>query len=145
MLYEITVIDTDEHPSDFGSNPKYDNAKRFGSFICEAPHYRTYTRDYGGDVRRSESRMPKAVIEFALDVSTQYLTYAQHGPIDTATGRIHGTVLVEIGYISPKRVGYAAGNTSWTQTGRMTAFLLNSEYLKRRDDANYLRILSIID
>lgn len=134
MLYEITVIDTDEHPPDFGSSHKYSNANRFGSFLCEAPAHRRVRRKLG-EFDHAEYRMPKAVIEFALSVSSQYLTYATHDR----------TVLVEVGYISPKRVGYVGTNTSWTQTGRMTAFLLNSKHLERRTDPDYLRTLSIID
>lgn len=125
MLYEITVIDTDEHePSGYSSSAKYNEAHHFGTFIVEAPAYRNFGRgiDWDTGYPRRSYRIPEAVVAHADEVAKQFL-------VDATYNR---TVLVEIDLFFPARAGYAKGN-SGSQHTPATRYLLNSEQLQRTD------------
>ena len=122
MLYEITVIDTDEHePTGFSRSAKFDTAHHFATFIVEAPAYRNYRhgRDEDGYERR-EYRIPDAVIAQADVLAQQYLPDATY----------NRTVLVQIAVLWPIRTGYRKGNGG-AQTMRATEYLLNSQQLQK--------------
>lgn len=131
MLYEITVIDTDEHePTGYSRSAKFDTAHVFGEFIVEAPAYRTYNRgtDEDGYPRR-QTRIPDAVIAQADVLAQQYLPDATY----------NRTVLVQIDVLWPIRTGYRKGNGG-AQTMRATEYLLNSEQLRK--DGRRHRVLA---
>jgi hypothetical protein len=125
MLYTATVLDTDEHPPSHGRSAKYDEARVFGTFHFEAPAFRRFGRNH---------RVPEALIETATTVAQQYLPDASYDR----------TVLVEISAFWPKRVGYGErGDTAWTQTSTLTAFLVSTEHLRRRDEGSLKRLAVI--
>lgn len=135
MLYEITVIDTNEHaPSGYSSSAKYNEAHHFGTFLVEAPAYQNFGRGVDDDgYARRRYRIPEAVIAHADAVAQQYLPNATYDR----------TVLVEISVLRPARAGFQKDNGG-AMTQPVSSYLLNSEAL-RRDQTRRHRILASMD